>query len=135
MSTTDIDSFGSRVRHIRSVRGWSQAHLADLLGMAKAQLSRYEVGRSAPRAEVVVRIASVLGVSAKWLETGDVAINEDDFSDLPPGQTEVRTNLTDAQMKLLMERAEQNGRTLSEELEWITRQVLEQLGYLERKNE
>lgn len=89
MSTDDLEteSLGERIRYVRAARGWSQAHLARQAGMKKAQLSRYEVGTSTPRPEVLARIAFALGVATEWLNGDDVAINahehKDGFKEVP----------------------------------------------------
>ena len=78
--STDLqrEHIGERIRYVRSARGWSQSHLAELAGMKKAQLSRYEVGASTPRSEVIHRIATALGVAPGWLKDGEGIINDDE---------------------------------------------------------
>ena len=50
--------------------GWSQQGLAEVSGVAAAQISRYESGRSAPRPEVVAKLARALGIQFEWLANG-----------------------------------------------------------------
>lgn len=49
---------------------WSQQGLAEVSGVAAAQISRYESGRSAPRAEIVAKLARALNVEFEWLAHG-----------------------------------------------------------------
>lgn len=59
-----------RLIKARSGHGWSQADLAQVSGVAAAQISRYEQGRSKPRSEVVAKLAKALAVSFEWLAFG-----------------------------------------------------------------
>jgi transcriptional regulator with XRE-family HTH domain len=59
-----------RLLKARSAMGWSQQNLAEVSGVAAAQISRYEAGRSAPRAEVVAKLAKALKVEFDWLALG-----------------------------------------------------------------
>lgn len=57
------ESFGQQVRAARTARGWSQAQLADALGLDASGVSRLESGRKRLGLSEAVRIASALGVS------------------------------------------------------------------------
>lgn len=56
------DLFAERLRLLRGERGLSQIELATAAGIAPAQLSRYELGKAYPRAEILAKLANVLGV-------------------------------------------------------------------------
>lgn len=47
---------------MRGERGLSQIELAAAAGIAPAQLSRYELGKAYPRAEILAKLAAALGV-------------------------------------------------------------------------
>lgn len=64
------DSLSLRLIKARSAMGWSQQGLAEVSGVAAAQISRYESGRSAPRPEVVAKLARALGIQFEWLANG-----------------------------------------------------------------
>ncbi|MFY3079825.1 helix-turn-helix domain-containing protein [Achromobacter xylosoxidans] len=63
--------FATKLRTLRERRGISQADLARMTGIAPAQLSRYEVGRSIPRSEVIARLADALDVEYAELSAID----------------------------------------------------------------
>ena len=63
------DDFAEKLRLLRGERGLSQVDLANLTGIAPAQLSRYELGKSYPRAEIMAKLASALGVDRRELST------------------------------------------------------------------
>ena len=59
--------FGERLVAIRKARGLTQTELAERIGSTQRSLSYYEVRAEYPPAEVVVRLASALRVSADYL--------------------------------------------------------------------
>lgn len=75
------EDFQHRLVKARSGHGWSQAELAEVSGIAPAQISRYEQGRSRPRTEVIAKLAKALAVSFEWLAEGRGDI--DDGSTIP----------------------------------------------------
>jgi len=62
-------SIGERVRKARKEKGLTQIELAKATGIAQATLSGLEKG-DFKSSGYVASLASVLGVSALWLETG-----------------------------------------------------------------
>lgn len=56
-----------RLRQLREVRGWTQQELADMCGVNKLQVHRYETGITAPPADKLRRLAEVFGVSSDYL--------------------------------------------------------------------
>lgn len=76
---------GERIRRARLVTGFTQSDVVDQLSaigisLTKAGLSKYELGGSLPNANMVLKLAKVLGVRVKALmEEPDVAIEWLDF--------------------------------------------------------
>lgn len=62
--------FADRLRRLREARGLSKREMAALLGVDPMQISRYELERTLPSAETVLRMAQLLQVSADELLTG-----------------------------------------------------------------
>jgi len=60
-------TFGARLRHLREAAGLSQSELADLAGVHRVALARYEADRVEPLFSAVLRIADALGVSVAEL--------------------------------------------------------------------
>ncbi len=56
-----------RLRQLREKHGWSQQELADLCGVNKLQIHRYETGVTAPPAEKLKRFAEVFGIRSDYL--------------------------------------------------------------------
>ena len=52
---------------LRKERGWTQAYVADKIGISVGQVKKYEKGDSAPTLHILARIAIVYGVSADEL--------------------------------------------------------------------
>ncbi|ASR33719.1 hypothetical protein BAY61_00515 [Prauserella marina] len=52
---------GSTVRHLRTLRGWTQARLASAAGMTQPAIARFEAGATVPTIPVLERLAGALG--------------------------------------------------------------------------
>jgi transcriptional regulator with XRE-family HTH domain len=62
---------GGRVKHLRSVRGWSLDSLANASGVSRSMLSQIEREQANPTLAVTLRIARAFGLSlGELLETG-----------------------------------------------------------------
>ena len=61
---------GSRIRDLRRDKGWSQAELADKLGVTGAVVSKWETGTGSPGLESVSVMADLFGVSVDYLIKG-----------------------------------------------------------------
>jgi transcriptional regulator with XRE-family HTH domain len=66
MSTT----FAQRLKDLRADKRLTQSELADAAEVHAAQISRYERGETKPTAEVVGKLARVLGTTADYLMSG-----------------------------------------------------------------
>ena len=60
-------SFPERVVTLRKQKGWTQQHLAELVGVRVLQIRRYESGASQPALDAIRRLALALGVTADEL--------------------------------------------------------------------
>ena len=58
---------GRRLRQAREARGWTQARLADEMGLTQDAISLYERGERALRVEALVRLARALDVPIGFL--------------------------------------------------------------------
>ncbi|CAN5341530.1 hypothetical protein BH09MYX1_BH09MYX1_62210 [soil metagenome] len=63
----DGESFGPRLARLRKDRGFTQVELAEKSGLIQALISDYERDRLRPHADIIVRFALALGVSADEL--------------------------------------------------------------------
>jgi transcriptional regulator with XRE-family HTH domain len=68
-----ISTVGKQIRHYRKAHGWTQAQLAEKLGLKRSALGAYEEGRSEPRLETLVAMAQRFGVSIDTLVIGGAA--------------------------------------------------------------
>lgn len=59
-----------RIVNVLNRCGISQRQLADAVGMTEVSISRYVKGKRIPSAEILGRIADVLGVTTDYLITG-----------------------------------------------------------------
>lgn len=56
--------FAEKLKSLREEKGFSQQNLAELSGINKMLISKYETGRSAPNMENLGKLAKALGVTA-----------------------------------------------------------------------
>lgn len=98
------EDFQHRLIKARSGHGWSQADLAEVSGVAPAQISRYELGKSKPRTEVIARLAKSLAVAFDWLAYGngemDIGASVPEF---PASKTATISLEVDADLKAAMD--------------------------------
>ena len=58
---------GERLKCLRKERSMTQAALAELLGLDKSSVAKYETAGASPSAEILTRLADIFGVSADYL--------------------------------------------------------------------
>ena len=61
---------GDRIKSLRKEKGLSQAELGQMVGLSYAQIGRYETKGMQPSAEVLNKLADILGVSSDFLLNG-----------------------------------------------------------------
>jgi HTH-type transcriptional regulator, cell division transcriptional repressor len=66
----DNDTLGGRIWRAREAAAYSAARFARTLGVKKETLDAWESDRSEPRANRLVTMAGLLGVSPSWLLHG-----------------------------------------------------------------
>lgn len=59
--------FGERLRQLRKQKKLTQKQLAALIGTKNSIISFYEVGERIPSPEVIMKLATVLGVTTDYL--------------------------------------------------------------------
>ena len=57
----------NRLKELRAVNGWSQAHLADLLGVSRQTVNALEKGRYDPSLPLAFRLARVFSTTIEDL--------------------------------------------------------------------
>lgn len=67
-SGVDLEAIGERIRQLRNQA--TQEELAETLGITQAQLSKYELGQSAPPLGFLIALARERGKSVDWILTG-----------------------------------------------------------------
>jgi transcriptional regulator with XRE-family HTH domain len=56
-----LDIVGVAVRRLRSVRGLTQAEVADLAGCSRSQISNLELGKGNPTVDTLFRVLQAMG--------------------------------------------------------------------------
>ena len=63
----------SKIRDLRSARGWTQEELGRMLNVQKAAISKYEKGIASPSNEVLKKMSSIFNVSTDYLLDNEVS--------------------------------------------------------------
>ena len=87
--------FGTRLRELRTARGWTQAQLSARLGVTKSVISAYETALRYPSYDILIRIAALFGVSSDYL-LGNEAAQTLDVTGLSDEHVEHVRKLIDA---------------------------------------
>lgn len=66
----DLHGIGRRIREIRGF-DLTQADFARILGIGQTQLSKYELGQSAPTLGILLKLKTYSGKSIDWIATGE----------------------------------------------------------------
>ena len=68
------DIISKKIKALRKTRGITQEQLAEKLGVQRATISNYEIGRRSPHIKDLEKIADALGVSLDYfgVETNEV---------------------------------------------------------------
>lgn len=69
----DKRAFGRRIRKVRADRGMTQMQVALLSGLTPTRVCGYEAGAHEPLAGQLYRLSMALGVTERWLLTGEKA--------------------------------------------------------------
>lgn len=60
-------SFNERLKTYRKARGWSQAHMAEVLGIHLNTVKKYEISYTHPTMEILKKIAVALNITTDEL--------------------------------------------------------------------
>lgn len=71
------NKIAKKIKVLRKTRGYTQQQLADLLGVQRATISNYEIGRRSPHIKELARLAELLGVNLEYF-----GVCNDDVADL-----------------------------------------------------
>jgi transcriptional regulator with XRE-family HTH domain len=62
----------SNIRHLRSLKGWSQQQLADELDLSRSRIGSYEEGRAEPSIALLIQLSNVFQVAIDALVKADL---------------------------------------------------------------
>lgn len=60
------ENIAKKIKTLRKTRGLTQEQLAEKLGVQRATISNYEIGRRSPHIKELERIADILGVPLEY---------------------------------------------------------------------
>lgn len=65
MEVVDLGSY--KIAEARRAKGWSQQALAEKMGTTQQQIARWETGQRDPKADVILKMSSILGATVSYL--------------------------------------------------------------------
>lgn len=68
--------FGKNIKKIRSVRGLTQAQLADSIDVSRGVISSYEEGRAEPKIETIIKTAEAFNLTIDQLLKVNLTVNQ-----------------------------------------------------------
>jgi transcriptional regulator with XRE-family HTH domain len=68
---SDPAQIGTRIRHARRERGWTQDQLAHAVGVSRSAVAQWETGRAGQVTGNLTRIAAILDVGVEFLTHGE----------------------------------------------------------------
>lgn len=83
------DGLGERLYDLRTKAGYSQEQLAELLGVSRQAVSRWEVGQGKPEIDNVVKLAQIYRVSVDYVLTGEQRVPSVSEVGAPPARQEL----------------------------------------------
>lgn len=72
-----MNQFPENIRHLRKLKGFTQADLADKLGVNRSAVGAYEEGRAEPKLQILRSIAELFDVSIDALLYHELASNKE----------------------------------------------------------
>ena len=73
---------GQTIKNLREKKGFTQAELADRLGVSSKAVSKWETAKGLPDITLIETIANVLSVSVMELMTGNAIVNKNRSSNI-----------------------------------------------------
>lgn len=73
---------GATIRNLRERKGFTQAQLADKLGVSSKAVSKWETAKGLPDISLIQPLADVLSVSVPELMSGETVINKNTASNI-----------------------------------------------------
>lgn len=92
--------FGEKVKELRKKKGWTQAQIANEIGVTKSVISFYENKDRSPSPEVLIKFAELFQVSTDYLlGVEKMQDNTIDVTGLSKDEIESLQNIVDALRK------------------------------------
>lgn len=111
-------TIGNRIKQLRSAKKFTQATLAEQVGLTYIQIGRYEKGKSKPSSQVLQKLADALDTTTDFLMNG--------------GTEQVQAQLADRELLRQFQEVEQlpdSDKSIIKELidAFLTRRKVQQL--------
>ena len=68
-----MSKISNNIKHLRSLKGWSQQQLADKLNITRARIGSYEEERADPPVDILIRLSTMFHVAIDALLKCDLS--------------------------------------------------------------
>ena len=102
----DLVETGEKIRALRELRGMSQEQLAEMVGVSKNSISRYEIGTADMKSSVLFEISKVLDTTPNNLAADKYGFHNEtavDLTDIIEGLGEEKQRIIYLTIKSLAE--------------------------------
>lgn len=114
---------GQRIRFARRQQGMNQKKLGEAVGVTTSSVGHYEIGKSKPSIEVLIKIADVCQVTVDWLVRGGNETEEElELASNPPPVYRSKSRYSDMHRDVLEVLLAKSERTV-EDLQQIVRNL------------
>ncbi len=109
-----MDNLGERIKRLRKEKKMTQEMLGSYFKMTKSGVCDWEIGKSRPDIDKLIKLADILDVELTYLLQGDDPINMDEFEKF---SAEMKARgITNAQLKKLTPKEKRSLYMLIEQL-------------------
>lgn len=95
-------NFCEQLTKLRKEKGISQEALAEVIGVSRQAISKWETGATQPEMSNILRLCEILNVSPNELLCHEVPVDLSEESDQPPSANDSQTTSKRPRMKLII---------------------------------
>ena len=108
----DNGILGQRIKTCRQAAGISQEKVAELVGVSRQAVTKWETGQSAPSTENLFKLAEIFGTTVDLILTANPAEAAEDGREIPTSQKSIAEQMYELQKQDEARRAEERRQRL-----------------------
>ena len=108
----DNGILGQRIKTCRQAAGISQEKVAELVGVSRQAVTKWETGQSAPSTENLFKLAEIFGTTVDLILTAETVDSAEDGREIPTSQKSIAEQMYELQKQDEARRAEERRQRL-----------------------